>query len=274
MRLLALALLPAMLTAAPALQIVRPTISQMEGGTSDPPGYEHVPGEIIFFSCRVAGYTKSAAEKVHLAYTVQVFDSKGVPLVEEYKNEIQAEVSPQDREWMPKIATEVPIPPLIGSGAFRVVVKVEDRVANTSLEAAAPFSVRGRDVASSETLTVQNFRFYRHEGDESALDKAVYKPGDGVWARFDITGFRYGAKNRVEVSYVTSVIAPGGRVLWTQPEPALESSESFYPKRYVPAAMGITLQNTIRPGEYTIAVQAKDAVGNQTWESKHTFAIQ
>ena len=62
---------------------------------------------------------------------------------------------------------------------------------------------------------------------------------------------------------MTSVIAPSGKVLWTQPEPAAEQSESFYPKRYVPAAMGINLQKTIRPGEYTIAVQVKDAVGTR-----------
>jgi len=40
-------------------------------------------------------------------------------------------------------------------------------------------------------------------------------------------------------------------VLWTQPEPAVEQSESFYPKRYVAASFGITLQGNIRPGDYT-----------------------
>jgi hypothetical protein len=70
------------------------------------------------------------------------------------------------------------------------------------------------------------------------------------------------------------VIAPSGKILWTQPEPAAEQSESFYPKRYVPAAMGINLQKTIRPGEYTIAVQAKDAVGGQTYEAKFPFTIE
>ena len=37
--------------------------------------------------------------------------------------------------------------------------------------------------------------------------------------------------------------------------------------------MGINLQKNIRPGEYTIAVQAKDAVGGQTYEAKFTFTI-
>ena len=84
----------------------------------------------------------------------------------------------------------------------------------------------------------------------------------------------YGEKNKIDVSYVTSVIAPSGKVLWTQPEPAVDQSESFYPKPYVVASMGINLTPTIRPGEYTITVQVKDGAGGQTFEEKHTFMVE
>ena len=271
---LLIAFLPIVLCAAPALQIVKPIISQMEGGTSDPPGFEHVPGETLYFSCRVDGYFKTPEEKIHLTYSVQAFDPKGVPLAELYKNEIVDEVSPQDKGWQPRIETEIAIPPLVASGAYKIVVKVEDVLGKTSQELAVPFQVRGHEVAPSDTLVVRNFRFFRNEDDPQALAKASYKPGDGVWAKFDITGYQYGQGNKIDVSYVASVIAPSGKVLWTQAEPAAEQSESFYPKRYVAASFGITLQPTIRPGEYTIAVQAKDAVGNQTYEAKGTFSVE
>ena len=271
---LLIAFLPAVLWAAPALQIVKPIISQMDGGTPDPPGYAHVPGETLYFSCRINGYVKSPEEKIHLTFSVQAFDPKGVPLTELYKNEIVEEVSPQDKGWMPKIETEVAIPPLVSSGAYKIVVKVEDVMAKASEELAVPFQVRGHEVMPSETLVVRNFRFFRNEDDPQALAKASYKPGDGVWAKFDITGYKYGEGNKIDVSYVTSVIAPSGKVLWTQPEPAAEQSDSFYPKRYVAASFGITLQPSIRPGEYIIAVAVKDAVGNQTHEAKGTFTIE
>ena len=268
------ALLPALLPAAPALQIVRPIVSQMDGGAADPPGFDHVPGEVLFFTCRISGYTKSPEAQVHLAFSVQPFDPKGVPLSEIYKNEISDEVSVQDKDWMPKIATEIAIPPLAGSGEFKILIKVEDLIAKTSAELPVPFHVRGHEVESSDSLTVRNFRFYRSEEDTVALAKPTYKPGDGVWTKFDITGYKYGDKNKVDVSYVTSVIAPSGKVLWTQPEPAAEQSESFYPKRYVPAQMGINLTPTIKPGEYTILVQVKDTAGSQAYESKHTFTVE
>jgi len=63
-------------------------------------------------------------------------------------------------------------------------------------------------------------------------------------------------------------------MLWTQPEPAVEQSESFYPKRYVAATMGITLLAKTTPGEYTIAVKVTDAVGKQTYEAKQTFTVE
>ncbi len=271
--LLLIAFMPVFASAA-ALQIVKPVISQMEDGTPDPPGFEHIPGETLYFTCRIAGYTKSPDEKIHLAYSVQSFDPKGVPLSEIYKNELSDEVSPQDKEWLPKIETEIPLPPLLPSGAYKIVVKVEDLQAKASTELTVPFKIRSHDVEPNDTLTVRNFRYFRNEDDNQAMAKALYKPGDGVWAKFDITGFKYGPGNKVDVSYVTSVIAPSGKVLWTQPEPATEQTESFYPKPYVAAAFGISLQPNIKPGEYTIAVQLKDAIGNQTYEAKSTFTIE
>jgi hypothetical protein len=272
--LLLVALLPAVLGAAPALQIVKPIISQMEGGAPDPPGFTHVPGETLYFSCRVAGFQQTSEEKIHLSFSVQAFDPQGVALTELYKNEIVEEVSPKDKEWQPKIETELQIPALVPTGAYKIVVKLEDQIAKASQELTVPFQVRGHDVETSESLTVRNLHFYRNEDDTQPLATAVYKPGDGVWARFDITGYKFGEGNKIHVGYVTSVIAPSGKVLWTQPEPATEQSESFYPKRYVAAAFGITLQPNIRPGEYMISVQVKDAVGNQTYEAKGAFTIQ
>src|ERR1700730_9174822 len=98
-----------------SLEVVRPIIAQSDGGAPMPAGFEHVAGETLFFSCRIAGWAKTPEEKVHVAFSVQPFDPKAVPLTEIYKNEMVEEVSPQDKEWMPKISTEVQVPPLVAS---------------------------------------------------------------------------------------------------------------------------------------------------------------
>lgn len=274
MRSLLFALLPALLSAAPALEIVRPLVSQMDGGAPAPAGFEHAAGETLWVQCRVAGFAKTENQQVHIKYSVQAFDPKGVALDEVYQNELKTEVSVQDKDWLPKINTSIQVPPLAGPGAYKILVKVEDVVAKANAELPVTFKVRARAVEPSDTLIVRNFRFYRDEDGNQPAPNSTYKPGDGVFARFDIIGYQFGPKNKVDVAYVTTVIAPGGKVIWTQPEPAVERSEAFYPQRYVPAAMGINLQKTIRPGEYAIGVQVKDAVGGQAYEAKFTFTIE
>jgi hypothetical protein len=195
-------------------------------------------------------------------------------LTEIYKNEMITDVAPQDKEWMPKIATEIQIPPLVGAGTYKVLVKIEDLVNNTKAEVGVPFEVRSKIVEPSDTLVVRNFQFFRAEEDPQALQKAVYRGGNVLWARFDIIGFKYGDKNRIDVSYIASVLGSGGKVLWTQPEPAAEQSDSFYPKRYVAASMSITLATNTTPADYTIAVTVTDAVGKQTYETKQAFTVE
>ena len=127
----------------------RPIISQMDGGTPDPPGFEHVSGRDSS-SCRVSGYTKIGRRKGAPGVFGAGLRPQGRAADEIYKNEMTTEVGPQDKEWMPKIATEVPIPPLVASGAYKIVVKVEDVIAKTTAELAVPFQVRGKDVEPSE----------------------------------------------------------------------------------------------------------------------------
>jgi len=256
------------------LAVVRPSISEFDGGAPDPATFQYPPGQTLFFACRIANFTKSSDDKFHLAYSVQAFDPKDVPLDKIYKNEVIDEAGPQDRDWMPKIATEVVIPPLVASGIYKIVVKIEDLLAHTTAALNVPFQVHGHALDPSDTVVIENFHFFRGENDPQPVERPVYKPGDGVWTKFDITGFGYGPNNKIDVSYVASVIAPSGKVLWTQPEPAAEQSESFYPKRYIPADFSITLQPNIRPGAYTIAVAVKDAVGNQSCETRQEFTIQ
>ena len=276
MRLLAVLLLSsALLCASPAaLEVVRVSIATSDGGPPEPASYDFSPGETLYLTCRIAGFTKTPEEKVHVAYSVQAFDPNGVPLTEIYKNDMMTEVTAQDKEWMPKIATEIQLPPLIASGKYKLVIKAEDVLAKTDTSLDVPFLVRGRKVEASDSLTVRNFGFYRSEDATEPVEKAAYKPGDSVWARFDITGFKYGEHNHIDVSYVTMVYSPSGKLIYTQPQPETEQSDSFYPKRYVSASFGLNLLKDTKPGEFSIGVKVTDKVGNQAFEEKYKFAVE
>ncbi len=262
--------------AAGRLAIVNATIQQGEGGTPVPPGFTHVAGEVIYFSFQVENYQVSPAQKIVLTTRVQAFDPQGVPLIEPIPAKIDAELAPEDKAWKPKMGHEIGIPPLAPSGTYKLVVEVTDELAKTQAKREVLFEVRGRDVPPSDTLVIRNFHFYRSEESTEPLAHPAYRPGDVVWARFDLTGYKFGPGNAIDVSYRVSVLSPSGKVLWSQPEDqaAVEKTQSFYPHRYVAGSGNLNLQPTIRPGDYSLVVTAHDAIGNQSFETKETFSVQ
>jgi hypothetical protein len=265
----------AVLCAAPALHLVQTVVSDIDGGPSNPVSYEYRPGQVVYFTCRVSGYAQDKEQQVRLAYSVQAFDARGVAVAETSKNNLNAEATPQDKEWLPKIEADISLPSLLFSGDYKIVAKVEDLVAKTSTELTVPFKIRSHDdVQPSELLAVRAFRFLRNEDDTRAAERAAYRPGDHLWAKFAIVGFQTGPGNKVDVSYVTSVLGADGKTLWTQREPAGVQEGSFYPKPYIQAEMGIEIQARIKPGDYQLMVLAKDAIGNQTCEVKQPFTIE
>lgn len=267
-------LLSAALASGAGVEIVRPAVSDSDGGPPNPANSDYRPGDSLYFTCRIAGFSKDANDQVRLAYTVTAVDGGGVALTEPYKNSLNAEVTPQDKDWLPKIATSVSLPLFLFNGDYKIIVKVEDLNAKTSASLDVPFRVRAHeDVHPAESLEVQAFRFLRREDDTKPAERPDYVPGDHLWAKFDITGFKYGQNNNMDVTYLTSVLGPDGKTLWTQPEPTGEKGESFYPRAFVNAEMGIELQPKIKPGNYTLVIQAKDAVSGQTCEVRHAFVI-
>jgi hypothetical protein len=265
----------AVLCAAPALHLVQTVVSDIDGGPPNPVSFEYRPGQVVYFTCRVSGYAQDKDQQVRLAYSVQAFDAHGLAVAEISKNNLNAEATPQDKEWLPKIEADISLPSLLFSGDYKIIAKVEVLVAKTSAELTVPFKVRSHDdVQPSESLAVSAFRFLRNEDDTHAAERAAYRPGDHLWAKFVIVGFRSGPGNKVDVSYVTSVLGADGKTLWTQPEPQGVQEDSFYPKPYIQAEMGIEIQARIKPGQYQLMVLAKDAIGGQSCEVKQPFTIE
>ncbi|MFN7994565.1 MAG: hypothetical protein U0Q18_13245 [Bryobacteraceae bacterium] len=280
MRRLVFASLPALAAAVcwaagPApLAIVNPIIAQSEGGERLASGFQHVPGEVIFFSFQVEGFKATSADKIRLSYKIQAADPQGVPIMEPIEVPMEETLAPEDKNWKPLVHHEIQIPPLADSGTYKIAVSVVDEIAKATATTEVPFQVRGHRVEPSATLVVRNFHFFRGEQDAEPLQKAAYRPGDEIWARFDIIGYKFGAGNAIDVSYDVSVSSPSGKVMYTQPDAAVDKSQSFYPKRYVPGAMSLKTQSNTRPGEYAVTITVHDRAGNQNYEAHQSFTIE
>ena len=260
-------------TASKPIVIVDASVQQFEDGravTSEP----FQPGGTVFFSFQVRGYSVNQERKVLFTYRIEVLDPDGVLVVAPESGRIETELAEQDKDWLPKVRHSFLVPPHALSGKFKVLAVVRDGRVPGEAKSETAFAIQARQLDTSGALAVRNVRFFRGEDDAAALAAAVYRPGDVMWARFDITGFKLGEGNRLHVVYGISILNPSGKVLLNEPRAAEEQDSSFYPKRYVPGVISLTIQPKTTPGEYTLLITARDEVGSETCETRGVFRVE
>src|SRR5579872_6872462 len=102
----AVLIVPLALRAAPAekkLGIVAAAFAQIDDGPAAARDDPFVPGETLFFRCQVEGYKKSETNEIQLGYQVEAVDARGVMLLLPEKGLVKTTLSPEDKNWMPKI---------------------------------------------------------------------------------------------------------------------------------------------------------------------------
>ena len=127
-------------------RVIEAGIHQSEDGPLAPAGTSFVPGEVIFFSCRIDGYQVSPVKKVNIQYQFSAVDPAGVPIVEPVTGKVDTELSPEDKDWKPKIRQTVLVPPLGGSGIYKIKLSVKDELSGAAAETESPFEVQGHAV--------------------------------------------------------------------------------------------------------------------------------
>jgi hypothetical protein len=262
------------------LAIDHAVFARSEDGPPEASDEDFVPGESLYFSCQVEGYRKSdkpddyGKRNVSLKFQIEVRDQGGALLKPIEEGKIETTVTQEDKDWKPRLRDTIVVPPLADTGEYVVLVKLSDELAKTVEEKRAVFHVKGRDVASSDTLTVRNFRFLRAEDDEKALPVAAYRPGDAVWARFDMTGYKFGEKNQVDVEYGLTVLREDGSVAYAEPQAAGQKIQTYYPQRYQPGVLNLNLAKDQPLGKYTIVLAVHDNLGRQMYETRETFSVE
>jgi hypothetical protein len=262
------------------LEIEKFALRQFEDGPALPASHEFLPGETIFWSFRVKGYkikkteNEVGDEERHMGLTWRVVatDPKGVAIEKERSGRMEARLFEQDKDWTPRAADSFAVPPLAPNGIYKATVTVKDESgeATSTLE----FKVRGDTVEPSDTLIARDVRFLHSDTDQRPQAHPAYQPGDTLWVRFEITGYKFGEKNKYEVEYGLAILAADGHTMFTQPVAAKETNESFYPQHFLPGVLSLGLNKDLAKGSYTMVITMRDKVGNQTWETRQQFQVQ
>jgi hypothetical protein len=257
-----------------ALTIIRPVVSQSEDGPALERGTAFQPGDIAFFSFQAENYKVSPDGKVKLTGHISAFDPSGKLIQPPEEEVIGTSVSEEDKNWKPKIRVQLQLPSIAPPGAYKIIFDVADQQSKQTAKGELTFPVGGKGVEPSPVLAFRNLGFYRTQEEETPLKVVAYRAGDLLWVRFDLTGYKYGEQNSIDVTYDVAVLAPDGKQLFTQEDAAVERSQAFYPQPWIPATFNLSLQSTMRPGTYTLVLTAHDAVGKQTATERAQFRVE
>jgi len=261
------------------LAIVQAGVQQSEDAPFVPADYQFLPGDYLYFTFQIAGFSiqslnRDEVRKISLTYQVTAEDGEGTALIEPVSDSIQAELNPEDKNWMPKRRVSFLLPSYIASGDFHVHVVVKDLFGKAECSKDFPFHIGGVRIEPSASVSVQHFKFLRREGDRNALEVPAYSPGDTVFASFDMAGFKLGQSNTYSLEYGLSVVQPSGKMFLDAPRAAELKSNSFYPAQFLPGVIRITTPPDAAKGEYVLTLTVHDLIGNTQYETKKSFGIE
>ena len=149
---------------------------------------------------------------------------------------IESKLSQEDKDWLPKFLLSFCVPSFALPGKYRVSVEAKDEIGGNDDACRSPFRVRGHELERSETLVARNFRFLRSENDAIGTRSGLYHPGDTLWARFDVTGYKFGENNHFSVDCGMAVEMPMVNSSSRSPKPPHNPAIRFTPNPTCPSS--------------------------------------
>ena len=262
-----------------ALAVIDGGVQRSEDAPYVPKEYQFLPGDYVYFTFHIAGYgTKTSQEagskSMSLEYEVTPEDGSNVPLAKPEDGKIADSLTSEDKNWVPKRRASFLLPSYVAAGEFKIHVAVKDLIGKTEATRDYAFEIGGVNVGAAASIKAESFEFLRNENDESALDLPAYAPGDTVWARFEMAGFKHEAGNRYKLSYGVNILRPDGKSFLEQANAAQISADSFYPAQFVPGQLQITTPKNAAHGSYQLTLTVRDLIANQSFELKRVFTIE
>lgn len=268
------------------LAIQRLALHDYEDGPLTVPGYEYLPGEVVWFSARLTGYSRevidddAGLDHVRLTWQVRPSDPAGTLIVPPLRGVLEETLRPEDKTWTPKFVVSFELPSYAPRGTYKIPVVVRDDIAKSEVTGQMEFRVRGEDAPAADApLSLRNFRFLAKEEDRFPLREPAYKQGASLFTRFDIIGYKFEGNNHFAVEYGLAILTPPNaegvsRLLFQQETAAAETGESFYPQRWIPGGFKLDLDPDVPTGEYTLVLTVRDKVGGNAQEFRQPFRVE
>ncbi len=257
--------------AEPSLEVVNCDLLDTRDGFAIPPDTRFLPGERVHLVCQIKGYGIDRDERLDLSYEVAATDAGAQSFYPRHEGRYDAELAPQDKNWLPIIRYSPLIPVHANGGTFILRVSVTDHIAEASASAEVPFEVDAPVFDLADGLAIRAFHVRHHPSDLPPWEsyaraqrgvpvERLHRPGDEFSVAFLITGYEVRDDNGFDVLSQAWLIAADGREL-VDLGVTRESGRPSYPRLWIPGDLRIQLDPAIATGEYAIRVRLYDRFG-------------
>ena len=132
--------------------------------------------------------------------------------------------------------------------------------------------MRGETIQPSESLAIQQIEYAASENGPW-YPRRYFPPGNPIYVRYKIVGFRVSPEQEVWVEQDWAVLDSEGRAIVSQENAVQNKQQSFYPPRVLPTTFDLKLTDP-KPGMYTLRIVIRDRVGEQTISADSNFFLQ
>jgi hypothetical protein len=261
------------------LAIIDGGVERSEDAPYVPADFEFLPGDYLFFTFHISGFKIKANQTgeirtLSLQYRITPQDLNGVALAGPVDGTISDEINKEDKTWTPKRRANFLLPSFVASGDYRVHVVVKDIYAGTEVSRDYRFKMGGTQIPPTSGIRADQFAFLRTADEAKPLDVPAYSPGDTVFARFLMVGFKTDQDNKYRLAYGIKVTRPDGKTFLDEPKAAQIAANSFYPAQFMPGDIQVTTPRDAMHGRYQMTVTVRDLIANQDFTFRETFSIE
>lgn len=253
------------------LKIVNFRFLQFKNGAVRPDA-PYKPGDKVYTDYNVTGFTTDKGGKIHLIFTVTVFDPSGVPLYPPYKHELHQTLETDNVPVNGYFNFE--LPDYVPSGNFNINIKIYDAVKNIASEFMKPFYVEGGATEISSSLKFRSCQFsISPEG--PPLSNPVIRAGERIYSQCIISGMRFQGEKPDTVIGVR-ITGPRGEIIVENPE-LIKINNAYY---YHPATFyekisaNASLPSNVPRGKYTWRYIMIDRIANTKVDYEANFEVR
>lgn len=236
------------------------------------PESPYKPGDKIYTDYNVIGFTTDQEGKLHLLFTLAVFDPAGIPLYPPYKYELHEAVQKPNEPMSGYFNFD--LHRYVPSGKFNIQIKVHDSVKNTDSEFIRSFSVEEGATETSSRLEFRKFQFSLSENGPPVTNPAI-RAGERIYSQCLIAGMRF-REDRPDIVIGLKIIGPKGETIIENAE-LIKISDSFF---YHPATFferitaHASLPSNAPRGRYTWKYTMTDRIANAKVDYESNFEVK